>query len=79
MKTSSLLPGCALHPLSRADLPVALLVATAAATPAVVLGQGGDWHTATAAAFVVLGVPGAAIEAMVGVVRLALRVERRRR
>jgi hypothetical protein len=76
MKTPSPLPGCTLHPLSRADLPLALLVATAAVTPFAVLGQGGDWHTAMVAAFVVLGVPGAAIEAMVGVVRLAIRVER---
>jgi hypothetical protein len=33
-------------------------------------------RTAIVAACVVLGSPGAAIEAMVGVVRLALRVER---
>jgi hypothetical protein len=70
------LPSSALQPLTRADLPLGLLCAAALAAPFVVLDQGGDMRTAIVAACVVLGSPGAAIEAMVGVVRLALRVER---
>ena len=68
------LPG-ALAPWSRADLPLALLVSAALVSPLLVLEQGGDWHTAVLAGCVVLGMPGAAVEAMVGVARLALWVE----
>lgn len=63
---------------SRADLPFALLLVTAAVAPLFVLDQGGSWRTAVLAGCVVLGAPGAAIEAMVGVVRLALWIEGRR-
>ena len=51
--------------------PWALLVATALAAPAAVLIQGGDAHTAVLAGLVCLGTPGAAIEAMLGLARLA--------
>ncbi len=73
---AAFVPRAALQPLTRADLPLGLLCVTALAAPFVVLDQGGDWRTAVVAACVVLGSPGAAIEAMVGLVRLALRVER---
>ncbi len=69
----------ALAPWSRADWPLVLLIGAALASPVLVLDQGGDWRTATLAALVVLGMPGAAVEAMVGVVRLALWVEPPRR
>lgn len=59
-------------PRWRAELPFALLVATAVATPFAVLDQGGSWHTALGAACAVLALPGAAIESMVGAVRFAL-------
>ena len=59
-------------PSWRGELPFALLVATALASPLLVLDQGGDWHSAILAGCVVLGMPGAAVESMTGVVRLAL-------
>jgi len=59
-------------PRWREELPFILLGAAALAAPLAVLGQGGDWHTAVLAACVVLGVPGAAVEAMIGVARLAV-------
>ncbi|WP_372623266.1 hypothetical protein [Falsiroseomonas sp.] len=58
-------------PRWRAELPFALLAASALAAPFVVLGQGGDWHTAILAGCVVLGVPGAAVDSMIGAARFA--------
>jgi hypothetical protein len=58
-------------PRWRAELPFALLAASAAAAPVVVLGQGGDWHTAVLAACVVLGAPGIAVDSMIGAARFA--------
>ncbi|WP_158287555.1 hypothetical protein [Falsiroseomonas bella] len=56
----------------QAEIPFALLVASALATPLVVLNQGGDLHFAILSGLVVLSLPGAAIESMVGVARAAL-------
>jgi hypothetical protein len=53
------------------EAPWALLGACALAAPCAVLIQGGDVHTAVLAALVCLGTPGAAIEAMLGLARLA--------
>lgn len=58
-------------PRWREELPFALLFASAAAAPFIVLGQGGDWTLAMFAFFAVLGIPGAAIEAMIGAARFA--------
>lgn len=58
-------------PLWRAELPFGLLVAAALASPLLVLDQGGDWRLAVFAFCVVLSVPGAALEGMVGLARLA--------
>jgi len=55
--------------------PWALLGATALVAPAAVLVQGGDAHTAVLAGLVCLGTPGAAIEAMLGLARLASLAE----
>jgi len=59
-------------PRWRAECPFGLLVAAAIASPFFVLDQGGDWHTAILAGFIVLGVPGAAVESMTGLARVAL-------
>ncbi len=59
----------------RADLPLAMLGGAALTAPVMILGQGGDWHTAILGMLVVLGAPGAAIEAMLGLVRLVLWIE----
>jgi hypothetical protein len=59
-------------PRWRAELPFGLLVASALASPFVVLGQGGDWHTAILAGCVVLGAPGAAVDSMIGAARFAM-------
>jgi hypothetical protein len=55
--------------------PWLLLLSTALAAPFAVLGQGGEWHTAVLAALACLATPGAAIEAMLGLGRLAARIE----
>ncbi len=49
-----------------------LLVAASVAAPIAVLLQGGNLHVALLSAMVCLGTPGAAIEAMAGLARLAL-------
>jgi hypothetical protein len=59
-------------PWWQAEIPFALLVASALATPLVVLGQGGDLRFAILSGLVVLSLPGAAIESIIGVVRAAL-------
>jgi hypothetical protein len=56
------------------DGPFWLLAAAAAAAPAAVLGQGGTVQVAVLAALACLASPGAAIEAMLGLARLALAV-----
>ena len=56
----------------RAECPFGLLLAAAIVSPFFVLDQGGDWHTAILAGFVVLGMPGAAVESMTGLARVAL-------
>lgn len=56
----------------RSELPFAMLFAAAAAAPFCVIEQGGDLRTAILSAFVVLGAPGAAVEGMVGLARLAV-------
>ena len=56
------------------DGPFWLLAAAAAAAPAAVLGQGGTLQVAILAALACLATPGAAIEAMLGLARLALAV-----
>jgi hypothetical protein len=58
-------------PRWRAELPFGLLAASAIAAPFMVVGQGGDWHTAILAGLVVLGAPGAAVDAMIGAARVA--------
>jgi hypothetical protein len=59
-------------PWWQAEIPFALLFASALATPLVVLDQGGDLRFAILSGLVVLSVPGAAIESILGVVRAAL-------
>ena len=59
----------------RIDLPFAMLGGAALASPVLILQQGGEWHTAILGLLVVLGAPGAAIETMVGLVRLLLWFE----
>jgi hypothetical protein len=61
-------------PWWQAEAPFALLFASALATPLVVLDQGGDLRFAILSGLVVLSVPGAAIESVVGVVRAALHL-----
>ena len=56
------------------DGPFWLLAAASAAAPAAVLGQGGTLQVAVLAALACLASPGAAIEAMMGLARLALAV-----
>jgi hypothetical protein len=56
------------------DGPWWLLLATALAAPFAVLGQGGNLQLAVLAALACLATPGAAIEAMTGLARLALAV-----
>ncbi|MEN0072762.1 hypothetical protein [Roseicella sp. DB1501] len=51
-----------------------LLGAAALAAPPAVLIQGGDLHVALLASLACLATPGAAIEAMMGLARLALAV-----
>lgn len=67
------------EPLSlwRVELPFLLLGACALAAPVAVLDQAGNWHTAILAACVVLGVPGAAMESMLGAARLAVALRGR--
>jgi uncharacterized membrane protein len=52
-----------------------LLGAAAVAAPFAVLGQGADAHVAAAAALACLASPPAAIEAVLGIARLTLRVD----
>jgi hypothetical protein len=59
-------------PWWQAEIPFAMLVASALATPLVVLNQGGDLYFALVSGLVVLSLPGAAIESIIGVVRAAL-------
>ena len=54
------------------DGPWWLLVAASVAAPFAVLLQGGDMHVALLAMLACMATPGAAIEAMAGVARLAL-------
>ena len=63
-------PGFPLGPWP--DGPWWLLLAAVVAAPFAVLFQGGDLHLALLAALACLATPGAAIEAMAGVARLAL-------
>ncbi|MFC7475746.1 hypothetical protein ACFQS7_15340 [Dankookia sp. GCM10030260] len=56
------------------DGPWWLLAAASAAAPLAVLGQGGTLQVALLAALACLATPGAAIEAMLGIARLALAV-----
>ena len=56
------------------DGPFWLLAAASAAAPLAVLGQGGTLQVAILAALACLATPGAAIEAMMGLARLALAV-----
>lgn len=56
------------------DGPFWLLAAASAAAPVAVLGQGGTLQVALLAALACLATPGAAIEAMMGLARLALAV-----
>jgi hypothetical protein len=55
--------------------PWALLGATALAAPLAVMSQGGDAHTAVLAGLACLATPGAAVEAMLGLARLATLAE----
>jgi hypothetical protein len=65
-------------PRWRAELPFAILSAAALAAPLCVLDQGGSLHAALLAGLAVLAVPGAAIEAMAAVARLAAMPRRER-
>jgi hypothetical protein len=65
-------------PWWRAELPFGILLVVALASPFCVLDQGGTLRSAVFAALVVLAVPGAAVESMVGAVRLALMLCDRR-
>ena len=56
------------------DGPWWLLVAASFAAPVAVLWQGGDVHVALLASLACLATPAAAIEAMMGLARLALAV-----
>jgi hypothetical protein len=56
------------------DGPFWLRAAASAAAPVAVLGQGGTLQVAILAALACLATPGAAIEAMMGLARLALAV-----
>ena len=56
------------------DGPWWLLGAASVAAPVAVLGQGGDLHVALLASLACLATPGAAIEAMMGLARLALAI-----
>ncbi|HEY0437520.1 MAG TPA: hypothetical protein VGC92_12840 [Phenylobacterium sp.] len=56
------------------DGPFWLLAAASAAAPVAVLGQGGTLPVAILAALACLATPGAAIEAIMGLARLALAV-----
>jgi hypothetical protein len=60
---------------ARAEWPFATLGLLALSAPVVVLAQGGDWALALLAFPAVLAVPGAAIEAMLGLARAALWIE----
>ena len=61
------------------EFPWQLLCAISLAAPVLVLGQGGDWHAAVVAGIACLATPGAAIEATLGLARLTIRIEGRRR
>jgi hypothetical protein len=60
---------------ARAELPFATLCLLALLSAPVVLAQGGDWPLALLACAVVMAVPGAALEVMLGLVRIALWIE----
>ena len=60
---------------SRQEWPFASLCLLALLSPLIVLGQGGDWPLALLSVGAVMAVPGAAIEAMMALARLALWVE----
>jgi len=68
-------PGLGAAATARDTTPWALLFGAALAAPAFVLGQGGEWQVAVLAALACLASPGAAIEAMLGLARLAAWVE----
>jgi hypothetical protein len=72
MRTQRRLPHPSSLPWWRGELPFGLLAAAAIASPLLMLDQGGDWHDAVLSFCVVLGLPGAAVESMTGVARLAL-------
>lgn len=61
-------------PWWQSEAPFLLLLGSAAAAILFVLDQGSGWRNAIFAALVVLSVPGAAIEGMVGLARLAVHL-----
>lgn len=61
-------------PWWQAEAPFALLLASGLAALLFVLDQGGGWRNAVFAACVVLGAPGAAIESMAGLARVAVQL-----
>jgi len=61
--------------LPRTEWPFATLVLLALLSPFVVLAQGGDLPLALLSCAAVMATPGAAIEAMMGLARVALWVE----
>jgi hypothetical protein len=77
MRTQRGLPQPFSLPWWRGELPFGLLVVAAIASPLLVLDQGGDWRDAVLSFCVVLGLPGAAVESMTGLARLALMLRER--
>ena len=57
---------------ARAELPFATLCLLALVSLPIVLAQGGDWPLALLAGAAVMAVPGAAVDAMLGLARAAL-------
>ena len=61
----------------RAEWPIYALYAASLAAPAIVLGQGGAWHTALLSCPATLATPAIALEAMLGIARLGQWMEGR--
>jgi hypothetical protein len=61
--------------VAREEWPFATLGLLALLSAPIVLAQGGDWQQAVLACALVLAVPGAALEAMLGLARATLRIE----